>query len=288
MEKRSVLVTGVSTGIGRSTAALLVKQGFHVFGSVRKKADADAFVLELGSSSVTPLILDVTDASAVVAAADQVAAKLSEGNLAGLVNSAGIAAQGPLIYQPIDDFFRHFDINVLGPFRMVQAFAPLLGVDPSRKGPPGRIVNVSSIAGKLAAPFLGAYAGSKHALEAYSDSLRRELMMFGIDVVVVGPGAVKTPIWEKSQGQDRSAYEATAYRDALGKFEKGMMEEARKGGSPETIARAIHHALTTRRPKARYAVVAHRVRNWSIPLALPKRMVDRVIANRLGLSAARS
>ena len=187
---RSVVVTGASTGIGWATAKLLLDKGFRVFGSVRKQADADRLKGEFGAN-FTPLIFDVTDEPAVLAAAREVRSALNGETLAGLVNNAGIAVAGPVLELAADEFRRQMDVNFIGPVIATQAFGPLLGSDPALKGPKGRIVMISSVSGKSGSPMTSAYAASKHAIEGLSESLRRELMLFGIDVIVVAPGAVK-------------------------------------------------------------------------------------------------
>src|SRR5262249_47315029 len=173
---------------------VLIASGFHVFGSLRKQTDADRLSKEFGAN-FTPLIFDVTDEAAVAAGARQVEAALGGETLFGLVNNAGIAVPGPLLYTKIDDFKQQIEVNLTGQLIVSQALAPLLGADRSRKGVPGRIVMISSVGGKNASPFVGPYNASKFALEGMSESLRRELMLFGIDVVIVAPGAVATPIW---------------------------------------------------------------------------------------------
>ena len=175
---QSVVVTGVSTGIGWGCVKVLVASGFRVFGSVRKQADAERLTKEFGAN-FTPLIFDVTDEAAVAAGAKQVEAALAGETLSGLVNNAGVAVPGPLLNLKIEDFERQIAINLAGPLIVTQAFAPLLGVDRSRKGAPGRIVMISSVGGKNAWPFNGAYSASKFGLEGMSESLRRELMIFG-------------------------------------------------------------------------------------------------------------
>jgi NAD(P)-dependent dehydrogenase (short-subunit alcohol dehydrogenase family) len=193
---KHVVITGSSSGIGRAAVQDLVAHGYHVFGSVRRQADATELQSQLGQN-FTPLLFDVTDEAAVQAAADKVSDLLNGQGLSGLVNNAGIGGGGPLMHQPLTEVQRMFEINVLGALRVTQAFLPLLGARFPQLHPPGRLVNISSIAGRIALPFLGAYAGSKHALEALSDSLRRELALYGIDVIVIEPGSVKTPIWER-------------------------------------------------------------------------------------------
>jgi hypothetical protein len=280
--QRSVVVTGVSTGIGWGVLKVLVAKGFSVYGTVRKEVDADRLRKEFGQSFV-PLLLDVTDRDAVERAAAQVSQELGSSRLAGLVNNAGIAVPGPLRYLSLDDFRRQLEVNLVAPLSVTQAFVPLLGADPNREGTAGRIVNISSVAGKLALPFLGAYAASKFALEGLSEALRRELMVHGIDVIVIGPGSVNTPIWDKGEAQDLSRYKNTEYAAVLERFRNFMVQQGRKGLTSEHLGEVVHRALTTRKPRTRYAVVPQRFRNWTLPSLLPHRVLDRLIAKQLGL-----
>lgn len=278
---KSVVITGASTGIGWATAKLLLERGFRVFGSVRKQADAERLKGEFGVNFI-PLLFDVTDELAVLAAARDVRAALNGEKLAGLVNNAGIAVAGPLLGLSADQFRRQMDVNVIGPIIATQAFGPLLGADTSLKGPPGRIVMISSVAGQNGNPLTSAYSASKHAVEGLSESLRRELMLFGIDVVIVAPGAVKTPIWSKAEEVDVSAYRNSPYFPALEKMRAFMLQLGANGLPPERIAETVHAALTLPRPKARYSIVPDPVRVGMIK-ALPRRAVDKIIAKRLGL-----
>jgi NAD(P)-dependent dehydrogenase (short-subunit alcohol dehydrogenase family) len=278
---KSVVITGASTGIGWATAKLLLDRGFRVFGSVRKQADADRLSREFGAK-FTPLLFDVTDEAAVLAAAREVRAALNGETLAGLVNNAGIAVAGPVLELAIDQFRRQMEVNVIGPIISTQAFGPLLGSDPSLKGPKGRIVMISSVAGKNGNPLASAYSASKHAIEGLSESLRREMMLFGIDVIIVAPGAVKTPIWSKADEVDISAYKNSPFFPALGKIRKFMMQLGENGLPAETIAKAIGEALTSASPKVRYQLTPDPMRHLATAV-LPKRIVDRIIAKRLGL-----
>src|SRR5277367_3657198 len=235
---KSVVITGASTGIGWATAKLLVDKGYRVFGSVRKPADAERLVGEFGGNFV-PLLFDVTDEAAVLASAREVRAALNGETLAGLVNNAGIAVPGPVLELSADEFRRQMDVNVIGPIIATQAFGPLLGSDPSLKGPKGRIVMISSVAGKNGNPFSSAYSASKHAIEGLSESLRRELMLFGIDVIIVAPGAVKTPIWSKAEEVDVSGYRNSPFFPALEKIRTFMLQLGENGLPAETIAERI-------------------------------------------------
>jgi hypothetical protein len=278
---RSVVITGASTGIGWATSKLLLDRGFRVFGSVRKPADADRLKGELGGNFI-PLLFDVTDEAAVLAAAGEVRAALDGETLAGLVNNAGIAVAGPVLELAAGEFRHQMDVNVIGTFLATQAFGPLLGSDPSLKGPKGRIVMISSVAGRNGNPMMAAYSASKYALEGLSESLRRELMLFGIDVVIVAPGAVKTPIWSKAEEVDISAYANSPYFRPLQRMRKIMLWLGENGLPAERIAQAIAEALTSARPKVRYQLTADPMRHL-VAAVLPKRMVDRIFAKRLGL-----
>jgi hypothetical protein len=248
---------------------------------VRKPADADRLRGEFGAN-FTPLLFDVTDDAAVLAAAREVRAALAGETLAGLVNNAGIAVAGPVLELPIDQFRLQMEVNVIGPIISTQAFGPLLGSDPSLKGRKGRIVMISSVAGKNGNPLASAYSASKHAIEGLSESLRREMMLFGIDVIIIAPGAVKTPIWSKADEVDISPYRNSPFFPALEKIRKFMAQLSETGLPAEKIAEVIATALTSAAPKVRYQISPDPMRHLMMA-ALPKRMIDRVIAKRLGL-----
>jgi NAD(P)-dependent dehydrogenase (short-subunit alcohol dehydrogenase family) len=280
---KSVVVTGVSTGIGWGCVKVLIGGGFRVFGSVRTEADADRLSSEFGSN-FTPLIFDVTDEAAVASAAKQVEAALGCETLLGLVNNAGIAVLGPLLNLKIEEFEHQLAVNLAGPLIVTQAFAPLLGVGRTRRGAPGRIVMISSVGGKNAMPFLGPYCASKFGLEGLSESLRRELMIFGVDVIVIAPGTIATPIWGKADAVDVTLFSDSAYAPAIARLKGYMISNGEKGLPPERIGETVRTALTVARPKARYTVTPNPVQNL-MALTLPKRLVDGVIARRLGLKA---
>jgi NAD(P)-dependent dehydrogenase (short-subunit alcohol dehydrogenase family) len=279
---KSVVVTGASTGIGWASAKLLLDKGFRVFGSVRKQADAERLKAEFGAN-FTPLIFDVTDEPAVLAAAREVRAALNGEKLAGLVNNAGISVAGPVLGLSADKFRLQMEVNVIGPIIATQAFGPLLGADPSLKGPPGRIVMISSVAGKSGGPFTSAYAASKHAIEGLSESLRRELMLFGIDVIIIAPGPVKTPIWSKGrEAADVARYQNSPYLPALQKATAFVQHLESIGLPAEKIAERVFDALTLPNPKVRYHIAPDTMRHL-LAAVLPKRTMDRIIAKRLGL-----
>ena len=278
----SVVVTGVSSGIGLATVKVLTERGFHVFGSVRKPEDAERLSIEF-ENVFTPLLFDVTDEAAVSKAADTVRDLMNGHNLCGLVNNSGIAVPGPLMHQNIADYRTQIEVNLIAPLIVTQAFLPLLGTDSSLEGKPGRIINISSVAGKIGFIFAGGYSASKFGLEGFSESLRRELMLYGIDVIVVAPGAIVTAIWDKAEATDISEYENTDYGLPLKTFKSYSIKEGRKGYPPERVGEVIYKALTTRNPRVRYPVVPNHLFNWAIPRILPKRMLDKIIAKNFGL-----
>ncbi|MDM7983693.1 MAG: SDR family oxidoreductase [Maricaulis sp.] len=285
-QPKTAVVTGASTGIGYACVEKLTGKGWQVFAAVRKDEDAKRLTDAFGDK-VTPLMMDVTDQAAIDAAAVKVRKALNGRTLNGLVNNAGVAVAGPLLELPIEDFERQMAINVTGQVRVTQAFGPLLGADLDLKGEPGRIVMMSSMAGEMGAPFLAPYAASKHALEGISKSLRRELNVFGIQVVVIGPGAVATPIWAKSDEVDVSAYESSIFYDALVRLRNYMSKSGPEGFPPSKIADRVFRAFTDAKPRFRYAIVPQRFMNWSLPRMLPARKVDEIVTKRLGLHRVR-
>ena len=281
---KTVVITGASTGIGEATALYLAKHGWRVYAGVRKQSDADALSAS-SEGDIRPLILDVTRQEHLEPAVRTVSETLKGETLTGLVNNAGIANMGPLAIQPLDDFKAHFEVNVFGLLRASQAFAPLLGMDKTRTGAPGRIVNITSVGGRISAPFLGAYTATKHAVEAMTDTLRRELVIFGIDAIAVGPGSVKTPIWDKAEEANSDGpYSGSAWSDALKQFEQVMLKGGRDGLPPEQIAKVIEIALEDATPRARYSPVPNKLTNWYIPTLLPKRVLDGVFRKRFGMT----
>jgi NAD(P)-dependent dehydrogenase (short-subunit alcohol dehydrogenase family) len=284
--KPAVVVTGASTGIGAACVAALVERGFFVFGSVRKTQDAERLKARFGEN-FTPLFFDVIDRDAIVRAAGEVEARLSGATLSGLVNNAGIAVPGPLLHLPIDEFRRQIEVNLIGQLAVTQAFAPLLGAREPQGGPPGRIVNMSSVGGRLASPFLGAYNASKFALEGMSDALRQELTIYGIAVVLIEPGMIATPIWDKADEADFTPTDATIYGPAARRVQKWAVENGRAAPGPEKVAEAVLRALTEPRPPARILVNAGLL-SYRLPRLLPTRFVDWLVARRLGFLETRN
>lgn len=280
---KSVVITGVSTGIGHASAGELLRRGWRVFGSVRTATDAERLEAEWGAA-FTPLLFDVTNQDAVRAAAGTVEAAVGADGLDALINNAGISDPGPLSVQSPDLVRRHFEVNVIGVLHAVQAFLPLLRRAKGNARPPGRIVNMSSVSGRIAYPFLGAYAASKHALEALSDSLRRELLVYGVDVIVIEPASIDTPIWDKA-AHISTAFQDTDYDPLL----RGVkLQDNRKTAMPvETVTRRVLQALEARKPRTRYLVPDRYFMYWVLPRLLPDRWLDRVIDRMLHFQSVR-
>lgn len=279
---KAIVVTGVSTGIGHGLAQALCREGYKVFGTIRDAAQVDGISSACGVNFV-PLLLDVTDRDAIAKAAAMVEAEVGPHGLYGLVNNAGICDPGPLSAQSLDVFARHFEVNVTGALAMCQAFLPLLRRCDA--GRPGRIVNMSSMSGKIAYPFIGAYAASKHALEAMSDSLRRELLVYGVDVVIVEPGTIDTPIWDKAAHINTSF----AHTDYAPLFEYVNLADNRKNAKPvSAVADKVIAGLTAARPRSRYALPDRWLVYWMLPRLLPDRILDRLIDRTLGITRLRT
>jgi NAD(P)-dependent dehydrogenase (short-subunit alcohol dehydrogenase family) len=283
---RAVVVTGVSTGIGRGIATVLAKNGFHVFGSVRHADHGRDFETALNGSG-TALLFDVTDQAAVRAGAARVRERVGADGLAGLVNNAGISVQGPLEAIDLDALRRQFEVNTIAAIGVTQAFLPLLGAGATPRANPGRIVNISSVGGRIALPFVGPYAASKFALEGLSDSLRRELAVYGIKVIVIQPGSIDTPIWDKGAADDIEPYRHTPYYSSLNWFRGAALKIGRGGLPPEAVGEAVLKALTAANPKARYVVQRGGPLQFHITRHLPSRILDRQIAKRFRLTPRR-
>lgn len=277
----SVLVTGVSTGIGLGITEVLVAKGIRVFGSVRRLEDA-AHLKQVFQGQVVPLVFDVTDVSAVMAASEQVRQMLDGGSLLGLVNNAGAGTAGPLLHLRLDEFRQQLEVNLVAPLSVTQHFSPLL----RSTAKTGRIINIGSTASRIGIPFMGAYSASKHGLEGLSESLRRELLIYGIDVITVIPGPVKTAIWDKAEALDFSAYKTTPYGSLVEAFRSFMVREGRSGLDPKQIGSIVFAALTQKHPRAVYVLVPKKFMNWTLPTVLPTRLVDKLMGRQFGLVAS--
>jgi NAD(P)-dependent dehydrogenase (short-subunit alcohol dehydrogenase family) len=270
----AVVITGASTGIGEVSATHLSGLGFHVFAGVRKPEDAE----RAREAGLEPLTLDVTDAESIRSAVEQV----GDTPLAGLVNNAGIAVAGPLEFIPVEEFRRQLDVNVVGQVAVTQAF--LAALRKSR----GRVINMGSIGGRVALPLLSPYAASKFALEAITDSLRRELRPWGIQVSIIEPAAIATPIWDKSrEANEELAKNAPPeaeqlYGKLIDRIRAETAELARKGLPAIEVAKAVEHALTADKPKTRYLVGRAAKGRAAAAALLPDRTFDALIARTLG------
>lgn len=274
-KSKAIVITGVSTGIGHALTRQLLDKGYRVFGSVRKPEDATKLKEEF-REKFTPLIFDVTDYSAIESAVTQVEKAVGEEGLAGLINNAGIAVGGPALHVDIKDYEYQFQVNVFGLVKCIQAFAPLLGASDNHTSVPGRIINIGSVSGKIGMPFVAPYVGSKFALEGLSHSFRRELLLYGIDVILIGPGPIKTPIWQKSIRME--PYYDTPYGEILKRFENGLVKKSiERGFTPEYLATRIINIFEKRKPKPRYTMAPQALINYHIPRLLPHRVLDKVI-----------
>jgi NAD(P)-dependent dehydrogenase (short-subunit alcohol dehydrogenase family) len=274
---KSALVTGASTGIGRAAALRLDRNGWRVFAGVRREEDADSLRGE-GSERLVPLILDVTEPEQIAAAAERVGEVVGEAGLDALVDNAGIGVMGPLETLPIEDFRRQIEVNLIGHVAVTQAMLPLI------RRATGRVVLVSSAGGRMALPFGGAYHAAKFGLEGVADSLRQELRPWGIEVIVIEPGSIDTPIWERAvSGYVEMAARAPArqeelYGKRLAKLQDGARRTAARGIAAEKVAEAIERELTARRPRTRRRVGLDAQGQVFLRRLLPDRALDRLLA----------
>lgn len=266
---KRILVTGASTGIGRAVTDYLARRGDQVYAGARKAHDLAALEQIRG---VTPLRLDVTQERDVAASVLKVEGETER--LDGLVNNAGVSGGGPLTDISVEEIERQFAVNVFGVHRVTKAFFPLI------LRAEGRIVNMSSVGGRLALPFLGPYVMSKFSLEAYSDSLRRELAPHGVHVAVIQPGNVKTPIWDKTDPED-PRYDGSIFEERYRRLARYFIKQGKtKGMPPETIARPVYHALHARRPRIRYLVAESNFRQRFLEI-LPTGLFDWILKRRV-------
>jgi NAD(P)-dependent dehydrogenase (short-subunit alcohol dehydrogenase family) len=275
-----IVVTGASTGIGRACALHFDRIGFRVFAGVRRDEDAERLRAD-GSERLTPVMIDVTDSASIRQAADRVAAELGEQPLKGLVNNAGIAVSGPVEYLPIEEVRKQLEVNFIGQVAVTQAFLPML------RRSRGRVVNIGSVGGEVALPFLSPYAASKHAIEGFSDSLRREVGSLGVHVSVVRPGAIQSEIWERGNA---AADEVLAkvppealdvYGDAVRGARAAANQRAQEAIPAQEVADVVEHAITSDRPKTRYVVGRTGKAMVALERWLPDRVFDRLVARAM-------
>jgi len=280
---KSVVITGSSTGIGRACALTLDRNGFRVFAGVRKDADGDA-LRAAASKSLTPVHIDVTDAASIQAMADEVKADVGEAGLHGLVNNAGTTLSCPIEYLPLDGFRRQLEVNLVGPLAVTQALLPLL-----LRGR-GRIVNVTSAAGKAGVPLMASYVAAKHGLEGLSDVLRLELGPLGVRVAVIEPGFVSTAMREKLEHETAETIRALPeqgrrrYGGQLTAVAESISTHAAHGSHPDVVAADVLHAMTSAKPRTRYPSGAGAKRMLFMRRILPDRRFDRIILRAGGLA----
>ena len=280
---KSVVITGASSGIGKETCKIFLKENYLVFGSVRSKKDALNLSHEFGNNFI-PLNFDVTDKDSIEISRKKVEQILGDKKLDLLINNAGIALLGPLAYMNVDEFEDQLNVNLKGNLICTQAFLPLLGMNKKLKGKPGLIINISSaLGGKIGAPFYGAYCSSKHALEGLSESLRRELSLFGIKVVVVAPGAVSTPIWNKvNYNEQLSKYKKTEYLNSYKKNLDLLTKLNQSKLTSEKVSKFIYKIANSKKPKRKYYII----KNFTLLsiLIAPKFIVDLCFKKYFSLS----
>jgi short-subunit dehydrogenase len=275
--QKVILVTGASTGIGADTVRLLIEKSFTVVATVRKDEDEKSLI-SLYGDKVKVIKLDVSDLLAIEKVPEILKEKFQIIKLDGLVNNAGVAFAGPFAFQDFAEIQNIIQVNVLSVMKMTQVLLPML-----RAETPGRVVNISSIAGKNAAPFLAVYAASKHAIEGFSEALRKELMLFGIKVVVVAPGSIKTPIWQKGFVVIKDRYAHTAFAASFAKFVKFAGSAEKYALDVSEVSELIYKALTEKDPCVRYAPIPKKFVNWYLPRIIPAKIYDNLTAKALGL-----
>ncbi|MGB0373923.1 MAG: SDR family NAD(P)-dependent oxidoreductase, partial [Flavobacteriaceae bacterium] len=274
---KNIVITGVSSGIGRASLDLLHEKGYHIFGSVRNQADADK-LSKIYPDRFTPLLFDVQNHDEVVRAS-KVVFKHCE-TLAGLINNAGIAIPGPLEHLSEQQFEKQLDVNVKSIRRITNLFLPLLGTKPGSAKQPGRIINISSVSGLYNSPFNGAYSISKHALESMTDIYRRELRRYGIKVIAIEPGPIKTEIWKKNLNK-MDEFKDSDYYEVLQKADK-IIENAERNALPvENVSRLVAKCLTVSRPKTRYIVHKNKFAFRLMAYYLPDKITDWLVHKTL-------
>ncbi len=269
---KSVLITGVSSGIGFATAQSFLTNGYRVFGSVRSEADAQKVSGQLGEH-FQALIFDITDEMAVQKAKRSLETALNGEGLACLVNNAGVSINGPLAYVDLDKVDFQIKVNVIGLLRVTQIFLPLLGFNTAHA--PGKIINISSGSGRVTRPFMGPYSASKHAVEAISDGLRRELMDFGIDVVIIEPGPIRSEIWTKAR-ETENEYRGTPYEKIYDNMNKAVDGMEGIAIPAKEVGDLIVKALEKKSPKTRYLIAPKRWLFWLAINVFPDRFLDKM------------
>jgi NAD(P)-dependent dehydrogenase (short-subunit alcohol dehydrogenase family) len=282
-DKGAVLVTGASTGIGRATALRLEQDGYSVFAGVRKQEDADNLSKAAVHDRITPVTVDVTEEPSIEAARTMIERVVGQSGLAGLVNNAGTANAGPIEHLPVEEFQKVIDVNLTGQYAVTQAFLPLI------RRAQGKIVFITSIGGLIATPFMSPYHASKFGLEGMADALRREVSPWGIRVVIVEPGSIATPIWDKGTEEFERAEPGMGpeakrlYGPQMDAMKEAIRETADRGIPPEKVAKVISNAISSSRPRTRYLVGTDAKLMRRAKGVMPTRVFDRVIRRGLKL-----
>lgn len=274
---KNILITGISSGIGKAAAIFLAQKGYHVFGTVRKKSDLES-IAALKIENISPVIMDVTRTDDIYALKQE----MKDIPLAGLINNSGIAVSGPLKYLTIEKIREQFDVNVFGLLNVTQAFIPNLELQKKKYGSAGRIINISSVSGLMVRPFTSPYAASKYAVEALSDGLRRELAHSGIKVSLIEPGPIKTDIWGKALDEDTSAF-INEYSKVLD-FRKDFIQQTIDNAlHVDEVSKAIFKALTAKNPPIR-KIVTKNPGLFKLTLKLPDRLIDYITKKKMKIN----
>lgn len=275
---KNILITGVSSGFGTVLARDLTRKMVRVFGTVRNQNDAQRLRQQLGSTFF-PLICDVTDTGALLKTKEQVEEVLAEEKLDVLINNAGIAVGGPVLALSSEKIKQQFEVNVFAVLEVSRVFLPLM-----LNAPPNnaycKIINISSVSGQIVFPYLGAYAASKHALEALSHAMRRELCNTGVKVVIIGPGPVKTAIWDKAKEQKLAHnFKDTIWAKPLQKLEPNILNSEKNAMELDLFSKRMQKIIFSKHPKHRYSIVKNRFSDWLVPrYLLPSKILDFIIA----------
>ena len=280
MTKGNILITGVSSGIGYYSAKKFIDKGYRVYGSVRKQKDADRVSDELGGN-FKPLLFDVTKHDAINEAAEILKKELKNEGLKCLVNNSGVAISGPMEVLDVDAYRYQFEVNYFGMIAVTKAFLPLLGADKNSGIPPGKIINISSISGRTCMPFLTPYSSSKAAVDRFSEGLRRELMIYGIDVITMNPGAVVTPIWEKAKKPNEAMMNSN-YSQSISIFYQKFIKSMKSAVRVEDFIERLYKKFTQKKPSTFDIMMKGKFTKYYLPkYLLSARTYDRFIKKAL-------
>lgn len=277
-EAQTVLITGATAGLGRHAALHLAKKGHRVIATGRREEALASLRKEAEGTKLETLVLDVTDPESIDAAVAEIARRTDGRGLDALVNNAGYGQMGPLELVSDDELRAQFDTNVFGLMAVTRAFLPAM-----RARGRGRIVNVSSVGGQVTFPFGGAYHATKYAVEALSDALRKELRIFGIDVVLIEPGPIRSEFAERAMGTlTRQAEVDSPYAPMLARADEIKAQTDKMSAGPEVVSRAVERAVTSRRPSTRYMVPFSSRFVVGFLRLLPTRFADWLMLRMMG------